>query len=519
MKRFCFYILFFCSGISTFAQQSEWRELIDNKQFEKVISQVANLQPADSADFSKMFLIGQAYEGLLKYRDAYNCYKQCYVLDSTRTDMLNTLARISGYIGRAKEAEKYYKQVVGFDSTNFYANYQLARLYVQQQKFAEGMKYYDFLLERDTTNSALIRAKGDCYVLMDSLSEAVALYGPAFYRNVEDASLALVYSNTLLKLGSMPDAEEALLVCDLALYFNPEDLALRQKKAMIHFLLGQFNVSDSIYTVLLEERDSSYLTLKYGGCSRYNSRKWFDAIEPLEKAFEKDTTAADVCLLLGMSLAKTYDPKLALIYFDKAEKILTPDEYWSKKLIEFRAETYIKTGNCQKGSLLYYQLWNKEKEKLSLLQNILSCYDRKRFADMNDEEKQQYLFLCYLCASGVSEIKENTEQEMRLSYLRSRLELYQEEMFFKGIKSYPMISPDNKKNTISIEKIKELINKLPELKRTQEQIAYDLRTDSLRKASNLKFDSLQKAGILKFDSVQNIFILNYDSIQNKKSEE
>ena len=200
MKRCVFLIIlsFFCA--ISFAQQPEWRDLIDNKQFDKVILQAVNLQPADSVDFTKMYLLGQAYEGMLKYRDAYNCYKQCFALDSTRIDMLNTLARISGNIGRAKEAEKYYKQVIEYDSTNFYANYQLARLYVQQGKYFEGIKYYDFLIERDTANISLLRAKGDCYMLMDSLFEAVALYGSAFYRNVEDASLAVAYSNTLLKI-------------------------------------------------------------------------------------------------------------------------------------------------------------------------------------------------------------------------------------------------------------------------------------------------------------------------------
>ena len=194
---------------------------------------------------------------------------------------------------------------------------------------------------------------------------------------------------------------------------------------------------------------------------------------------------------------------------------MAPDAYWSNKLIEFRAETYVKLGDCKKGSLLYYQLWNKEKERVSLLQNILSCYDRKRFADMNDEEKQQYLFLCFLYTSEAKEAKENTEQEYRLSYMRSRLELYQEEMFFKGIKSYPMISPDNKKNTISIEKIKELIGKLPERKIDQEIKIQSIPADSLRNAGIINIDSLQKLGIFQYDSVRNTYILNYDSLRNR----
>ncbi len=39
---------------------------------------------------------------------------------------------------------------------------------------------------------------------------------------------------------------------------------------------------------------------------------------------------------------------------------------------------------------------------------------------------------------------------------------YEEEMFFRGVQSLPMISPDNKKSTLSLKKLKELIDKLSE---------------------------------------------------------
>ena len=466
MKRYCFVIIisFFYCAIA-FAQQSEWKELIDKKQFDLVISQAANLLPADTADFSKMYLIGQAYEGLLKYRDAYNYYKQCYVLDSTRTDMLNTLARISGNLGRVREAEKYYKQVIEYDSTDFYANYQLARLYVQTGNNREGLKYYDYLLERDPENSVILRAKGDCYTRMDSLFPALECYDKAYSHNVENAPLAALLINTLLTLHHPlfnNYVEVASSVCDTALFYNPADITLRQKKAMIHFMNRDYLAADSVYTSLLADRDSSFITLKYCGCSRYYAQNWFDAIEPFEKAFAKDSTAGDVCIMLGVSLGRTYDVMKAFEYFDRAEKLMEPDEYWSNMLIQSRAEMYVKKGDCKKGSELYYLLWKKDRKQLSWLQNVHNCYGWKKISDMSDDEKQRFLFICFLYASEVSEVKENTEQEMYLFYLRSTLKKFHEEMFFAGVKSFPMVSPDNKKNTMSEEKLKELIDKLPE---------------------------------------------------------
>ena len=468
MKRFVLYVFFsfFCCVI-TFAQQSEWRDLIENKQFEKVILQAENLQPADSADFFKAYILGQAYEGLLKYKEAYDYYKHCYTLDSTRIDMLNTLARISGNLGRMKEAEKYYKQVVEYDSTNFYANYQLARLYVQSGNYEEGLKYYDYLLERDAENTILLRAIGDCYVNMDSMHIALDYYKKAFYNNMENASLASTLINTLLNLYD-PElnfyAMEAFFICDTALSYNPENITLRQKEGLLYFMHTDYKKADSVYTSLMADRDSSFITLKYCGLSRFYSQSWYDAIEPFEKALEKEPKSSDICILLGISLGRTYDVMKSFEYFDEAERLMAPDDYWVVFLAQFRAEMYAKIGDCDKSAEFYYQLWNREKKQLSGIIRPISCYSGQRnLPDIADDKKQKLLFLCFLYASEVSDIEnvtENTERDVNISYVRSILIKFQEEMFFRGMKNYTMVSPDKKNSIMSEEKLKELIKKL-----------------------------------------------------------
>ena len=459
---------FYC--VICHAQQSEWRDLIDKKQFDKVISQAKNLESTGQDNFSKMFLLGQAYEGLLKYKDAYDHYKRCYSIDSTRIDMLNTLARIAGNLGKAKETEKYYKQVVSLDSTNFYANYQLSRLYTQTGNYAEGMKYVDFLLEKDPENPVLLRSKGDCYYNMDSLIQASDFYYNAFYYNVENASLASTLINLLLKFYTpMPPGNEYLYiskaVCDTALFYNPEDRSLLQKKALMCYMEGYYKKADTIFTSLMEMKDSSFITLKYCGFSRYNSQNWFDAIEPFEKAYAIDsTTTADVCILLGLSIGRTYDVKRAFEYFDKAEELMAPDEYWVDMLLQARAEMSIKKGECQKAAEYYYQLSKKGKMKLSMFQGLYNCYYRTGFEKMPDSEKERFLYICFW--NVTEELKEIRESEKQNDYtllkLRSMLLKYQEEMFFRSMKEYPMVSPDNKRSTLSKEKLKELLDKLPE---------------------------------------------------------
>jgi tetratricopeptide (TPR) repeat protein len=452
---------FYCLTLP--AQQSEWQDYLEKKQFDKIIRDAGDLQPTDSTDISKMYLIGQAYEGLLKYKDAYGFYKHCYSLDSFRIDMLNTLARMAVNIGRTNEAEAYYHKVLEVDSDNFFANYQLARLYASLENYGKALYHYALLSESDSTNAVLLRGMGDCFTRLNEFEAALSYYQDAFHANVENASLASVLINTLLKLNHPMHndyASEALQICDTALYYNQGNITLRQNKAMIYFVKDEYRKADTIYTSLLAEKDSSYNTLKYCGSARYYSQHWFEAIEPLEKAYPMDTTAVDVCLLLGHSLGKTYDSVLAMQYFDKAEKLMEPHPVFVERLTQFRAEVYVQRGDCNRGAALYYQLWQKNEEKISFLQLIQRCYAFKSFNSMSDDERQRYLFISFLLASEALKKPKTSEMSDVLSYLHSVLKKFEEEMFFRSVTSLPMLSPDNKRNSLSLEKLKELNGKL-----------------------------------------------------------
>jgi len=301
---------------------------------------------------------------------------------------------------------------------------------------------------------------------MDSLYRALDYYTLAYQLNPENVSIATTLINTLLILYDPmfnDNATLALQVCEDALSYNSDNVVLRQRKAMIYYVLKAYLSSDSIYSQLIAEGDSSLITLKYCGCARYYGRKWFDAIEPLEKAFAKDTAAADVCLLLGISLGRTYDMQAAFNYFDKAEKLLQPDEYWTNMLWQFRAEMYCKNGDCDKCAAIYYRIKDDIPKGTPWMENCISCMtSNKQTKDMTEDEKQRLLFLMSL---NVNEIynkieDEGMQREAWKRYIKEQLEKFSEEMFMRNLDSYPMLSPDNKRSEISKNKLKELIERI-----------------------------------------------------------
>lgn len=434
------------------------QELVNRRQYAAVTDRVETLTANDSTDFKTMYAIGQAYEGLLRYRNAYNIYNLCFNMDTTNTDLLNTLARMAINIGKGSEAETLFRKVLDADSLNFYANHQLARLYYQTGEYEKAIAQYTTLIEYNDQNSSLLAGLGDCYTKIEQYFPATSSYFLAYNYNRENAGLASSLINSMLRLGG-DYAEEALSICDTALFYTPGNKQIIRNKGMALYMNKRYANADSVYTSLMEAGDSTYITLKYGGVSRYQAGKYLDAVEPLEAAFKLDTTSVDVCLFLGSALGKTFDRKRALALFDNAEKYMQPPAAYLMQLKMFRAETYQKDGQRAIAEKMYYELWLEYPDRTDFLSNIDRLYSADLAKIENETTRQKALFIKILYTQKAIEKKMNPEF---LYFRRRDLEKIYNEMFFKQLTTMPMLAPDGKKSTISIMQIREIMNELPE---------------------------------------------------------
>jgi tetratricopeptide (TPR) repeat protein len=440
------------------AQEIDLQTWVNQKQYTAVIRYAGNLSAADSTDYATMNAIAQAYEGLLNYREAFGYYQYCLQMDTTNADILNALARITTNLGKASDAEYYFHKVLATDSTNFYANYQLARLYFQLGNYEGALEKYDYLLEQNEENPTLLRNQGDCYMRMENPLAAISSYFQAYGLNRENAGLASTLINAMLRVGG-DFAAEALAICDTALSYNPGNRLLEQNKGMTFYFNKKYAEADTLYSALMEKGDSSYLTLKYGGASRYYAGQYMRSIEPLDAAYQKDTTSAEVCLLLGSALGKTYDRKRAYVLLDKAEEEMQPNPFLLNQLTLFRAETFQKDMRFQEAIELYYQSWKNNPSRLDPLWRISSMTFRNNPSEYeNDNLRQRGLFIQVLYAT---EFLKSGGDTVQLFFIRKLLESFYEDAFFRAITELPMIAPDGKKSKISVIDLRSLINQIP----------------------------------------------------------
>lgn len=441
------------------AQTTDFQTWVNQRQYEKVLAQ-SMLMDMDTLDYANLSAVGQAYEGMLRYKEAYRIYERCLSMDSSRVDALNSLARTAMSLGKMRVAEDCFQKTLAMDSANFYANYQLARVYALQGNYEQAIGQYLVLNRLDTTfvNPIVYNNMADCYQRLNDIPSAALCYLKAYQANKENAGIANSLVTCLLRLGK-ENIGSALAICDTALYYNPENRVLQRNKAIALYMNRDYSRADSLYSHLLAQGDSSFLTIKYGGASKYYAGRQLDAIPLLEMAYVKDTTDVEVNLLLGASLGMTYDRKRAYRLFDQAEALMQPDKALTNLLLVSRGETYWRDGRSDEAMKLFYTAWQQQKERLDYLYRIDRQLDNWGKSYKTEEELSKALFIKQLY---LKECMMTGRLQRDFHVYRTFLQYVYEDAFFQGKEDITMISPDGKYSTITIGEVKKLMNLLPE---------------------------------------------------------
>lgn len=441
------------------AQTTDFQTWVNQRQYEKVLAQ-SMLMDMDTLDYANLSAVGQAYEGMLRYKEAYRIYERCLSMDSSRVDALNSLARTAMSLGKMRVAEDCFQKTLAMDSANFYANYQLARVYALQGDYEQAIGQYLVLNRLDTTfvNPIVYNNMADCYQRLNDIPSAALCYLKAYQANKENAGIANSLVTCLLRLGK-ENIGSALAICDTALYYNPENRVLQRNKAIALYMNRDYSRADSLYSHLLAQGDSSFLTIKYGGASKYYAGRQLDAIPLLEMAYVKDTTDVEVNLLLGASLGMTYDRKRAYRLFDQAEALMQPDKALTNLLLVSRGETYWRDGRSDEAMKLFYTAWQQQKERLDYLYRIDRQLDNWGKSYKTEEELSKALFIKQLY---LKECMMTGRLQRDFHVYRTFLQYVYEDAFFQGKEDITMISPDGKYSTITIGEVKKLMNLLPE---------------------------------------------------------
>ncbi|MCL2738520.1 MAG: hypothetical protein FWE30_03635 [Bacteroidales bacterium] len=462
MKKLLLSILYCLAGLGLHAQSAQYKELLLNGKNKELIQLILSEIPEEQIAGDTARSLAQAYEGLLKYREAHTYYGRWLLADSNSIDALNATARMALQLGRIEEGKGLYGKAYSIDSTHFNTGLQLAKLHVQLKDYSKAYDYYYTLLLQDTTNISLLTSVGDCLYQMGERWDARYFYEEAVSLNKENASLSIILINTLLELRENDPKffmERAMTVCDTALQYNPRNSGLIQGKAMIHYLGKNYHACDSIMRGLIAAGDSSIVNYRYICLAKFEQGIFFEALPYMEHYYQNDTTNIEAVMLLAISLGRTYDRKRALLLFDRAEELMYPTKEQISDLALQRGIVHQANRNIAMAASHYWQAAQATGiHRRDILARLVSLYpiNRRQWDNADPAHYSPRLFANVTYLRTINKMPTYREVLSNIEYSQAILSLYLEDMFFKDVDRLQMESPDGKREWVTYKELQEL---------------------------------------------------------------
>ena len=466
MKKFT--LLLICLSVYNLyvgAQSTPYGELLYSGQHIELIQLIHSEVPEQNITGDTARTLAQAYEGVLRYREAHHYYQRWLSADTICIDALNATARMALQLGRIEEGEQLYLRAYAIDSTNFNSGLQLAKLNFQLKNYEQAYNYYYALLLRDTTNISLLASVGDC---LDEMGDpySINFYTEAVELNKENASLAITLINTMLRFSDNLSAtyliNRSMEVCDTALVYNPDSKALLRSKGVIYYLMENYPACDTVMSGLIAAGDSTMLNFRYLSLAKYNQELFYDAIPYMEYYYQNDTNNVEAAMLLGISLGRTYDRRRALSLFNHIEELIRPTKERLYNLAFQRGVVYQINNEPAQAAKYYWQAAGiDDTDKYAALNRLRTLYPFtvRQLEEASPEQYARGLFAHVTYLRSAKEAPWISDNDRNVLYSQSIISLFLEDMFFKSVERLQMESPDGKREWITYEELEKLIKR------------------------------------------------------------
>ncbi len=396
---------------------------------------------ADSVANNPKFLeiMALAHEGLGQDQQALEYYQHALAITPQSTNLENSVGRCLFSLGRVKEAEKVFSSVVQSDSLNFFANSQLAKIFLGQKEYLKALERYGRLASMDSSNYYFFKQLGECYSKLGFNPFAVEMFSQAFRLNPRDANLTVSLATAYLNAGNQ---EEALNVCNAYEQYDSLNIPVLRYKGFTLVSMKRYEEGEAVMRKLLSIGDTSAFTYSFLGYALNWNGLIYQSVEPLEKAYQLDSTDFRVTTTLASAIAATYNPKQGLEYYSKAEALISPKPSDVIQLEAGRAWIYAKLGMVDTAYYLYKKAFVTDSS------NIINLYHAAFLAYSNHKEvRAKADFIEYVQLFDKKVLKgSRMDAEQRDAYTSAKfyLKRLKEQEFFES-DSAAYVLP-NKKN-------------------------------------------------------------------------
>lgn len=351
MKKTVFLLFLFLLSINSIGQNNldELKFLILSSKYSEALN-ACNSLISSNPDNSELYY----YQALInklsfRYSEADISIKNALVLDSANINYLAEYGFILQKADKDNKAQKVFEQVIETNPYNIKVGISLSNMYLKQKKPKKAEKILMDLYSNDTTNGYFARNMGLCSIKLKDSKNAIKW----LKRTIElDSTDIKAYEYISLVYTSKKEFDLALENLEKASRLDPQNIDLYIKIGDINVMRNHNYKAIPAYLKAYELDKGDYVISKNIGICYFKVKKLKKAKYYLDIA-NSLTVDLQIYKHLGNIHMELNQSDSSIFYYNKALKLLKPDNNLIFEILVDKAESYYALNNFEEAIEVY----------------------------------------------------------------------------------------------------------------------------------------------------------------------
>ena len=297
-------------------------KLLYSGQYDSLSACLEKMINEDSTHAEHYFLLGLTQTLQNNKSKALKNFEFSYHLDSTNTQNLSYYANALLSNGYSGKAEKIFKKAVQLDSSRTDIWDSLGRLYYRNSRYEEALNIYSMLSRLNSTNGYYFLMQARCTGKMDSLHHAIRLYNMAHEMDPDNIEIILELSRKYFSIDSLGKAK---ITIQKGIGLDNRNQQMHRLKADILYKQGDYTLATLSYLDAIAYGDNSVELLKKLGFCYFADQNYGKATEVFEQSLQLESDDPVIYYYLAMCAKQSKFDRQAINYFNAALLLIHPD--------------------------------------------------------------------------------------------------------------------------------------------------------------------------------------------------
>jgi tetratricopeptide (TPR) repeat protein len=339
--------------------------------------------------------------------------------DSLNSNYLFLAARNAQGMGNNTVALNLFHCLYVDDSMNVYTVSQLAKLYDQNQQELIALKYYKRWIMLDSTNLFPKAKIAEWMLKSGETMQSIEMFNAIYAADSAYLPALNMLSFIYYKLY---ESDSAIKYVEKALAIDADNTKFIERLANVYYQKDHYFRAIPYYKKLIALEDTTPDVALHLGLSLFGIKKYTEALPLLQYAANKLPDNYVPFRYLGECYFQLHDSLKSVQSFEKAFKLIYPNELLEYALRLSLARSYFQAGDFTNSIKYYSQLIEKSVEPLNYYE-LAVVYDE----GLKDQKKALHFFARFL---QLMEGKNYNGQ--RLEYAQARVAQIKSDLHFQG---------------------------------------------------------------------------------------